>query len=89
MAHTPARDESGTKKPVSKLIATDLRAAHKYALVLDRAYVSTVGYTLSDNFTALVDKLLAGFPQQITCALTEKTELGFGEGLEVIDFATS
>ena len=79
--------EIGKKKPVSKLIDDDLRAAHKYAMALDRAYVSTMGYILSDNFIALVDKLLAGFPQQSTCALPEK-KLGLGEGFEVIDFAT-
>lgn len=87
-SHPYGRDDSGTKETVSALSREDLHAAHKYAMVLDRAYVSAVGDISPEDLSALVDRLLAGLPQHSTRDLPQKAELGLGAGIEVIDFAT-
>lgn len=57
-------------------------------MVLDRAYVFTVGDISPDDLTALVDRLPVGLPQQSTRTLTDVAVLGLGEGVAVIDFVT-
>lgn len=86
--HPYARDDSGTIGTVTGLSIEDLKAAHQYAMVLDRAYVSAVGDITAQELTDLVENLMAGLPETSPRPLPEQASLGLTQGVQVIDYPT-
>jgi zinc protease len=86
--HSYGRDVSGTIKTVTGLSIGDLKAAHLYAMVLDRAYVSVVGDITAQELTHLVENLMAGLPDTSPRPLPEQASLGLAQGVQVIDYPT-
>ena len=86
--HSYARGGSGTIETVTGLSIGDLKAAHQYAMVLDRLYVSAVGDVTAEEVTDLIENLMAGFPNTSKRPLPEQASLGLTQGVQVIDYPT-
>ena len=60
--HAYAQPVDGTPESIAAMTVEDLRAAHRAAIVRDRAFVSVVGDVSAQEAAELVDTMLSGLP---------------------------
>lgn len=78
--------DAGTVDSVTALTRDDIVAAHKAALVRSRIVVGAVGDITAEELSAIIDRLVEGLAEDGP-PLPEKTELAFGGGTTIVDFA--
>ncbi|SHH42100.1 M16 family metallopeptidase [Cognatishimia maritima] len=85
--HPYATSLNGNEESVAALTRDDIVKAHQNALALDNVYVSAVGDITAEELGDLIDRLLAGLPENSAPLPGDATyQLAGGETL--VDFAT-
>lgn len=82
--HPYSRPVEGTPESIAAMSVEDLRAAHRAALVRDRAYISIVGDVTPAEASELVDTVMAGLPESDTPLPPDMADRLDG-GVRVID----
>jgi zinc protease len=84
--HPYATSLNGTAESVASLTRQDLVAAKNRVLARDRVVVGAAGDISPEELGLLLDKVLAGLPEQGTAPLPEPAELQLTGGVTVIDW---
>ena len=84
--HPYASSANGTAASVDALTRPDLVAAKNRVLARDRVVVGAAGDISPEELGLLIDKVLAGLPEQATAPLPDPVEPALTSGVTVIDW---
>ncbi|MEX0349427.1 MAG: M16 family metallopeptidase [Paracoccaceae bacterium] len=85
--HPYGADGKGTLESVSALTRDDIVAAYEGVFARDRLYVGAVGDITAEELGALLDKLLADFPET-GAPIPGKADVTIEGGVSVVEFDT-